>query len=170
MSIKVMNYVWENSKRSGTKLVALLALADFSDDYGDSFPGIRRLSKKTRTGERNLQKILREFHDNLEITIHDMMGVETGHGKTNKYTVHTNWNPCTRKLVGVNHSSPDVPEDTPGVSPSSPLGVNPSSPNPSGEPPVNPSLPPTPLKGGKSGGIAAARILVGTTPALHTAE
>ena len=138
MSIKIMNYVWEHSKQKGTELLLLLALADFADDSGDCYPSINRLAKKARTGERNTQKLLRKLETAREITIHETAGIETGHGKTNRYTVHTR---------RVNSSTPGEQQDTARVNARTPLGVNSSSPKPSVEPSVEPSVSMTaPLK------------------------
>jgi hypothetical protein len=38
MSIKVMSQVWEHSTRKGTRLLLLLALADFANDEGICYP------------------------------------------------------------------------------------------------------------------------------------
>jgi hypothetical protein len=41
MSIKVMSLVWEKSQAKGKELLLMLAIADFADDWGEAFPGIK---------------------------------------------------------------------------------------------------------------------------------
>ena len=48
MSIKVTSQIWEKSRRAGTDLLILLALADCSDDEGLSFPDIDDIAHKAR--------------------------------------------------------------------------------------------------------------------------
>lgn len=126
MAVKVMSYYWEHSKYSGTDLLIQLALADWCNDEGECYPGIPKLAKKARTGERNAQKIIRRMEADGELRIDFMQGIETGHGYTNRYALL-----AYQKHIGVNHSSPvnDVV-----VNSSSPQGVNHSSPKPSVEP------------------------------------
>jgi hypothetical protein len=61
VSIQVMNLVWKNADCKGNALLALLALADWSDDDGVSFPSMERLAKKSRQSERNTQTVVREL-------------------------------------------------------------------------------------------------------------
>lgn len=48
MSIRTMSKVWECSQHSGSNLLMLLAVADFSDDDGMAFPAVEKLAKKCR--------------------------------------------------------------------------------------------------------------------------
>ena len=48
MSIKAMVTVWENSKQKGNGLLLMLAVADFMNDFGEAWPSIDTLAKKTR--------------------------------------------------------------------------------------------------------------------------
>lgn len=67
MSIKAMTKVWDHSQQEGTRLLLMLALADYADDQGRSFPGIKTLAKKVRLDPRNVQRALRELEDAGEI-------------------------------------------------------------------------------------------------------
>src|ERR671931_438908 len=57
MSIKVMNWVWDNSPTKGTELLMLLAIADnAADDGGNAYPSIRTLARKTRLDDLTVQE------------------------------------------------------------------------------------------------------------------
>lgn len=58
MSIKRMSAVWELSQHSGSALLFLLALADYADDNGLSWPGQTSLAHKVRVERRNLSRII----------------------------------------------------------------------------------------------------------------
>jgi hypothetical protein len=64
-----MARVWECSQHSGTNLLMLLAIADFSDDDGTAFPAVEKLAKKCRMSKRNAQERLKELSDSGELTI-----------------------------------------------------------------------------------------------------
>lgn len=59
MSIRIMADVWAFAPQKGSKLLLLLAIADFADDDGKAFPSLETLSKKIRMSERNTQYLLR---------------------------------------------------------------------------------------------------------------
>jgi len=62
MSVRVMSMVWSNFPRGGAQLLAMLALADFANDAGESVhPSMRTLAKKLRVSRRQAQKLLREL-------------------------------------------------------------------------------------------------------------
>jgi len=48
MSIKAMVTVWENSKQRGNGLLLMLAIADYMNDFGEAWPSIDTLARKTR--------------------------------------------------------------------------------------------------------------------------
>jgi hypothetical protein len=83
MSVKVMGRVWEHSRQSGGALLILLALADFADDNGRSWPAVKTLAEKARMSERNARYVLRSLESSGEIaTI-----VGGGRGGTSGYVV-----------------------------------------------------------------------------------
>lgn len=61
MSVKIMSRVWEKSNQNGSALLLLLALADWSNDDGVSWYGLKRLYKKMRMSERNTQRLISEL-------------------------------------------------------------------------------------------------------------
>ena len=69
-----MSRVWKYSKQEGTKLLLLLALADFARDDGRAWPAVATLAKKARCKKRNAQYILRELVKIGEIEIDKRAG------------------------------------------------------------------------------------------------
>lgn len=69
MSIKTMARVWDQSRHSGSNLLILLAIADFSDDDGQAYPSVSKLADKCRMSKRNAQDRLRELSESGELTI-----------------------------------------------------------------------------------------------------
>lgn len=64
-----MARVWETSEQSGTALLMLLAIADFSDDDGRSYPAVPTLAKKCRMSPRNANLILSALKKSGELVI-----------------------------------------------------------------------------------------------------
>lgn len=63
MSIKIMAKVWEYYPGSGTELLSLLALADWSDDEGRCFPSMSSIARKIRLQERQAQRLIHKLID-----------------------------------------------------------------------------------------------------------
>lgn len=70
MSIDVMGRVWRKSSFRGTKLLALIALADWADDDGYSWYGVDKISKKIRLERRQTVNILQTLAKSGEIVIY----------------------------------------------------------------------------------------------------
>jgi hypothetical protein len=64
-----MAKVWEKSVHSGTELLMLLALADYSDDQGNSYPGVASLARKCRMTTRNVNFILVAIQSSGELCV-----------------------------------------------------------------------------------------------------
>jgi hypothetical protein len=64
-----MTQVWERSRHTGTDLLMLLALADFSDDQGHSYPGVPALATKCRMSVRNAGYILKTLQASGELEV-----------------------------------------------------------------------------------------------------
>ena len=62
MSIKLTAKAWETNQ-SGNDLLVLLALCDFSNDEGMSFPSLKTLSSKAKVSKTTLSYILRAYED-----------------------------------------------------------------------------------------------------------
>lgn len=74
MSLRALTVVWEESKQEGSALLLLLALADFADDKGRSFPSVDTLSKKARMSRRSVQRIGGELVKAGELIIEENAG------------------------------------------------------------------------------------------------
>lgn len=83
MSIKVMSRVWEASQHRGTDLLMLLALADFSDDAGNSYPAVGTLAAKCRMQSRNAGYILKALQASGELEVR----ANEGPKGTNRYRI-----------------------------------------------------------------------------------
>ena len=77
MSIKYQNIVWELAPYQGNTLLTLLALADWSDDKGISWPAVETLARKSRQSERNCRKTLRKLEDDGVITVQERDGTSS---------------------------------------------------------------------------------------------
>jgi DNA-binding MarR family transcriptional regulator len=58
MSVKVMARVWAHSQRKDGELLVMLALADFANDAGESWPSLKVLAQKARLTTRQVCKVL----------------------------------------------------------------------------------------------------------------
>jgi hypothetical protein len=61
MSIGIMSYVWDNFKGTHGELLILLALADYSNDGGVSWPYTKTLAKKAQCSQSTLFSALSKF-------------------------------------------------------------------------------------------------------------
>lgn len=86
MSIKVMSAVWEHYPAGGSELLALLALADWSDDDGRCFPSVAAIAKKTRLSKSQAQRVM---HGLIDAGVVVVEGNESGGapGSTRRYRV-----------------------------------------------------------------------------------
>lgn len=78
-----MAKVWEGSRHSGSELLMLLALADFSDDGGSSFPAVSTLARKCRMQPRNANYILKALQASGELQVRP----NEGPNGTNRYRI-----------------------------------------------------------------------------------
>jgi hypothetical protein len=83
MSIQCMTEVWKKSVHSGTNLLMMIALADHSDDDGNSYPAVASLARKCRMQPRNANYILRALANSGELRIL----VNEGPRGTNRYRI-----------------------------------------------------------------------------------
>jgi len=61
MAVRVLSKVWDGFPEGGTELLALLALADWSDDEGRCYPSIKSIAKKMRLKERQAQRVVNKL-------------------------------------------------------------------------------------------------------------
>lgn len=74
MSIAVMTEVWRRSQHSGSHLLMMLALADFSDDSGCSYPAVSTLAAKCRMQPRNANVVLATLRESGELEVRHNAG------------------------------------------------------------------------------------------------
>lgn len=86
MSIKTMSAVWEHYPGGGSELLALLALADWSDDDGRCFPSVASIARKTRLSKSQAQRVV---HGLIDSGVVQVEGNETGGapGATRRYRI-----------------------------------------------------------------------------------
>lgn len=151
MSIKVMSWIWEHSKRKSSALLTLLALADFCNDDGECFPGTNRLAKKARISTPTLHNVLFILEHEQDIGIENGKGVYANGGTTNRYYVNGYRLSVGLPAVITGTHSPNVQslarKQTRFVRLDTPVKTGEQGINPSLQPPVNPSLQP-PVKPG----------------------
>jgi len=108
MSIKLQSKVWDECTNvSGSKLLLLLALADFADDQGQCFPKIKTLADRIRTDERGTRKHMKELRELGYIEVLE----SSGGRRSNTYKVHVNPVKTTlsKQPCQNNHGSNDTP-------------------------------------------------------------
>lgn len=109
MSIDVMVSVWKHSKQKAAARLLLIAIADSANDHGEAWPGIKSLAKKCNTGDRNVQKLIKQIEADGELRVVEGGGRSTVNGSTNKYIVIT---PDIPLPASINEARP-VPPRTP---------------------------------------------------------
>lgn len=99
MSIRVMSRVWDHYPGKGSDLLAMLALADWSDDDGRCYPSVAALARKIRLQERQAQRSLRDLIKQgfLSVTGNEHGGAP---GMTRRYRVNL------ERLTGVTQDTP----------------------------------------------------------------
>lgn len=67
MSVETSNRVWKQSGKGGTPLLLLLAMADWSDDWGYCHPSIEQMAVKCRQTERNILNLIADLEKSREL-------------------------------------------------------------------------------------------------------
>lgn len=67
MSVETSNRVWKHSQNGGARLLLLLAMADWSDDWGYCHPSIEQMAVKCRQTERNILNLIAELEKADEV-------------------------------------------------------------------------------------------------------
>ena len=84
-SWKIIDRIWHESQLKDTELLLLLAIAHHVNKRGVAYPGIKRLARFIRRGERTVQRLIRE----LEIKGYLQVGYGLGPKGTNMYRICT---------------------------------------------------------------------------------
>ena len=105
MSIQCIARVWAQAPYGGAALLTLLALADYADDDGNSYPGMETIARKARISVRGVQKIM------VVLKADGWVAVEEGRGPhgTNLYALRWGVNTVRHEQSGP-LSSPDPSE------------------------------------------------------------
>ncbi|WP_265948306.1 helix-turn-helix domain-containing protein [Dechloromonas sp. A34] len=112
MSVKTMGRVWEFSQHGGTELLMLLAMADFSDDDGRSYPSVTTLAKKCRMKPRNCRYLLRALEDSGELSIVPNAGPRGANlYRINLDVLGMQHSAGVQSLAGVQHSAATPAQD-----------------------------------------------------------
>ena len=85
VSIRVMSDVWKHSSATGADLLVMLALADFSNDQGESYPSLKIIAQKARLSVRGVCKILDRRQAAGEIERHRSKG---GKNRRTRYFIN----------------------------------------------------------------------------------
>lgn len=87
MAVRILSMVWDSYPGGGTELLALLALADWSDDEGRCWPSIAAIGKKTRLSRSQAQRMV---HRLIDVGIVSVTGNKTGGapGSTRQYRIN----------------------------------------------------------------------------------
>lgn len=124
MGVEATTYIWQQSKQSGSKLVVMLALADYaSNETGECWPGIEALAEKSRMTTRYLRTILNALEKDGEIKRIHGAGQQTDTGATNRYVL--------QGFVAWLKQVKAIKKENQGVNDGSGQGVNNRSPLPS---------------------------------------
>ncbi len=91
-----MGRVWAQSSRKDGELLVLLALADFANDQGESWPSVPVLAHKARLSERQARKVLDKLEQAGEIRRVRSNG---GRNRRNHYVVLLPENPEIKTLI-----------------------------------------------------------------------
>lgn len=67
MSIEWMTHIWNNSKHKSSRLLMMLAIADYANDSGTAYPSIETLAQRTRQTMRNAIRIIEKLEDSGEL-------------------------------------------------------------------------------------------------------
>jgi hypothetical protein len=74
MSIEVISAVWKRSRQKSGPLLVLLALADYTNSEGNSWPAVSTLARKARMSKRNTQRCLRALQEAGELEVRPNQG------------------------------------------------------------------------------------------------
>jgi hypothetical protein len=88
MSIKVLSHIWQTSQATGSKLLVLLAMADFADDHGGNiYPSMQTLAAKARLSSDQTRRVVHELAAEGYIELVSMGGWRNGRNWANEYRI-----------------------------------------------------------------------------------
>jgi len=161
MSNEALTAVWKHSPARGGKLLVMLALADYADEHGWSYPSVGTLAKKARLSVRAVQFAIRTLVDEGQLTI-DEGGGPMG---VNRYQVVVGGGADSAGVQilrgeasftgGVKTATRGGAKRDKGGEAHFTGGVKPASPNPSRNPQEEPSEEPPPEPPARAAAAAA---------------
>lgn len=104
MSIKILSVVWQGFPLGGSELLAMLALADWSDDTGRCWPSMASIAKKTRLSRSQAQRVVHRL-------INDRFVAVTGNaaggapGSTRQYQINVSMLTGHMDATGSTHAT-----------------------------------------------------------------
>ena len=69
MSVRILALVWDHYRGGGSELLALLALADWSDDDGRCYPSMTAIAEKTRLSRSQAQRVVHALIDAGDVVV-----------------------------------------------------------------------------------------------------
>ena len=121
MSIKAMNWAWEQKLPPSSKLI-LMAIADAADEDGDCWPKVKTIAKKCGVSDRTVQRVLKEFISDNLISVtprfsQDRRQVSNNYrlNPQNHYPDNLSPTSGTRAKKGESDVAPGVPSKCQGV-------------------------------------------------------
>jgi len=91
MSLHVMTLVWKSSafdESSRAELLAMLALADWSNEQGHSYPAVVQICEKARISIRQWKRIKKDLIDKGLLTVLGGEGIGKENRRTNRYQIN----------------------------------------------------------------------------------
>lgn len=84
MAVRVLSQVWDGYPGGGAELLALLALADWCDDFGRCYPSIRSIARKVRLSEKQARRIVHKLAEEGFVKV---TGGATGGAMSRRYQI-----------------------------------------------------------------------------------
>lgn len=112
-----MSRVWSHSQQRGGELLVMLALADFANDAGESWPSVPTLAQKARLTERQTQRVLKNLEESGELRRTKSNG---GRNRRSHYFVTITENPDIITVTKLHRKNNSEICDTETLTPMSP--------------------------------------------------
>lgn len=85
MSVKAVSWYLDKSKQDGPRLLALLSLAEWSDDHGSCYPSMASIAQRLRRSERTAQAVIAELEEAGELLVVPGAGKKVQGGYLTRY-------------------------------------------------------------------------------------
>jgi hypothetical protein len=108
MIVIIVHRAYASTVTSPSEMAVLLSLADQANDEGIRWPSVGSISRRTRLGERTVQRALRSLADARHISVTGAIG-GGAHKETPTYVIHPRATDATGDTVSpVSHSHPST--------------------------------------------------------------